>query len=95
MKRVGEITASPAPSGGEAVRTGRNIMRIALTFEAGCDGFWLDLWLVVVMRKRPEYPVSGTNGSNPPPSSKESAANSVQVQASALMPAQLIRSPFP
>jgi len=72
MKRVGEITASPAPSGGEAVRTGRNIMRIALTFEAGCDGFWLDLWLVVVMRKRPECPVSGTNGSNPSSSSGES-----------------------
>ena len=57
LKRVREITASPAPSGGEAVRTGRNIMRIAaLAFEAGRDGFWFDLWLVVVMRKRPEYP---------------------------------------
>ena len=69
-----EITASPAPSGGgEAVRTGRNIMRIALAFEAGRDGFWWDLWLVVVMRKRPEYPVSGTNGSNPFSSRGESA----------------------
>ena len=37
----------------------------------------------------------GTDGSNPVPSSKESAANSVQVQASALVPALLIRSPFP
>src|SRR6516165_579185 len=28
----------------EAVRTGCNITRIALVFEAGRDGFWLDLW---------------------------------------------------
>ena len=48
-------------------------MRIALAFEAGRDGFWWDLWLVVVMRKRPEYPVSGTNGSNPFSSRGESA----------------------
>jgi len=33
---------------------------------------------------RETFPKSGTNGSNPRPSSKESAANSVQAQASAL-----------
>ena len=32
-------------------------MRIALAFESGRDGFWLDLWRVLVLRKRPEYPV--------------------------------------
>jgi hypothetical protein len=42
-----------------------------------------------------EHPVSGIGGSNPSSSSDESAANSVQVQAFALVPAQLIRSPFP
>src|ERR1700760_686083 len=30
---------------GEAVRAGRTITRIALTFEAGRDGFWLARWL--------------------------------------------------
>ena len=75
MKRVGEITASPAPSGGEAVRTGRNIMRIAVAFEAGRDGFWLDLWRLILFRKIPEDPLSGTDGSNPSSSSEESAAN--------------------
>src|SRR5271170_7155578 len=29
----------------EAVRAGRTITRIALAFEAGCDGFWLARWL--------------------------------------------------
>src|SRR5438132_442972 len=29
----------------EAVRAGRTITRIALVFEAGCDGFWLARWL--------------------------------------------------
>ena len=58
----------------EAVRTGRNITRIALVFEAGRDGFWLDLWRLILFRKIPEYPVSGTDGSNPPPSSGESVS---------------------
>ena len=57
----------------EAVRTGRNITRIALVFEAGRDGFWLDLWRLILFRKIPEYPVSGTDGSNPSSSSGESA----------------------
>ena len=56
----------------EAVRTGRNITRIALVFEAGRDGFWLDLWRLILFRKIPEYPVSGTDGSNPSSSSRES-----------------------
>ena len=60
----------------EAVRTGRNITRIALVFEAGRDGFWLDLWRLILFRKIPEYPVSGTDGSNPSSSSGESATNS-------------------
>jgi len=38
---------------------------------------------------------AGTASSNPSSSRKESAANSIQVQTSALVPAQLIRSPFP
>ena len=29
----------------EAVRAGRNIERITVTFEAGRDGFWLARWL--------------------------------------------------
>src|SRR5437588_10668822 len=29
----------------EAVKAGRKITRIALAFEAGCDGFWLARWL--------------------------------------------------
>ena len=49
----------------EAVRTGRNVTGIALVFEAGRDGFWLDLWRLILFRKIPEYPVSGTDGSNP------------------------------
>jgi len=57
----------------EAVRTGRNITRIALVFEAGRDGFWLDLWRLILFRKIPEYPVSGTDGSNPSSSTGESA----------------------
>jgi hypothetical protein len=56
----------------EAVRTGRNITWIALAFEAGRDGFWLDLWRLILFRRIPEYPVSGTDGSNPPSSSDES-----------------------
>jgi hypothetical protein len=32
----------------EAVRAGRTITRIALAFEAGCDGFWLARWLARV-----------------------------------------------
>jgi len=57
----------------EAVRTGRNITRIALVSEAGRDGFWLDLWRLILFRKIPKYPVSGTEGSNPSSSSIESA----------------------
>src|SRR5947208_7842178 len=30
---------------GEAVRTGKEVTRIALAFEAGRDGFWLARWL--------------------------------------------------
>ena len=45
----------------EAVRTGRNITWIALAFEAGRDGFWLDLWRLILFRRIPEYPVSGTD----------------------------------
>src|SRR6516164_6710507 len=56
----------------EAVRTGRNITRIALVFEAGRGGFWLDLWRLILFRKITEHPVSGTGGSNPSSSSGES-----------------------
>ena len=55
----------------ESVRAGRTITRIAVAFEAGRDGFWLDLWRLILLRKIPEYPVSGTDGSNPSPSSRE------------------------
>ena len=37
------------------------------------DGFWLDLWRLILLRKIPEYPVSGTDGSNPSSSSGESS----------------------
>src|SRR6516225_9458444 len=57
----------------EPVRSGRNITRIALVFEAGRNGFWLDLWRLILFRKIPEYPVSGTDGSNPSSSCGESA----------------------
>jgi hypothetical protein len=63
-ERVGEINASPAPSGVRRSGPGR-------------DGFWLDLGRVVVLRKRPEFPVSGTNGSNPSSSSGESASRAI------------------
>src|SRR5213079_180386 len=34
----------------EAVRAGRTITRIAITFEAGRDGFWLARWLAACGR---------------------------------------------
>ena len=57
----------------EAVRAGRTITRIAVAFEAGRDGFWLARWLEAHgVEAHVIHPFSGTDGSNPVPSSGES-----------------------
>ena len=73
--RAAETESAPRPQrqAGPKPTAGRNIRRIALAFEAGRDGFWLDLWRLILFRKILEYPVSGTDGSNPSSSSGESA----------------------
>src|SRR6516162_7248837 len=73
--RAAETESAPRPQrqAGPKPTAGRNIRRIALAFEAGRDGFWLELWRLILFRKIPEYPVSGTDGSNPSSSSRESA----------------------
>ena len=65
--------ATPSAASRSQTTAGCNIRRIALAFEAGRDGFWLDLWRLILFRKIPEYPVSGTDGSNPSSSNGESA----------------------
>jgi len=72
--RAAETESAPRlqRQAGPKLTAGRNIRRIALAFEAGRDGLWLDLWRFILFRKIPEYPVSGTDGSNPSSSSRES-----------------------